>query len=206
MEDLIKQAFTHVEVIGQHVQEGHYDLIGPDGEIILPVVWDKTIQPGWQISMRMWPGTDKPPMPGPHPGQPMTAEQFRAHMMRQQAHRQAQAAAHGHGHGHGHGGGRVPPMRPPGFTGGMPFGGNPPPPPGMGPLRPPGGEGGRPAMVDIIDGGRPSKKDKGKKAKKTLGFFSGTKPSKKRESSKKFVYIDPVGYPIYTDGPGGRHS
>lgn len=193
MEDLIKQAFTHVEVIGQHVQEGHYDLIGPDGEIILPVVWDKTIQPGWQISMRMWPGTDRPPMAGgPHPGQPMSAEQIRMHMLRRQ--QAAQAAAHGHGHGHGHhGAGRAAPMRPPGFTG-MPFGGNPPPPPGMGPLRPPGGEG-RPAMVEVVDGGRPSKRDKGKKAKKTLGFFSGTKP-KKRESSKKFVYTEPVGYPI----------
>lgn len=190
MEDLIKQAFTHVEVIGQHVQEGHYDLIGPDGEIILPVVWDKTIQPGWQISMRMWPGTDRPPMPGPHPGQPMTADQIRMlHMRRQQA--QAHAAQHGHHGHHGHGAAsRVPPMRPPGFTGGMP-GGNPPPPPGLGPFGPPGG-GGRPAMVEVVDGGRP-KRDKGKKAKKTLGFFSGTKPKK---SSKKFVYTDPVGYPI----------
>lgn len=194
MEDLIKQAFTHVEVIGQHVQEGHYDLIGPDGEIILPVVWDKTIQPGWQISMRMWPGLDRPPMPGPHPGQPISAE-LRAHLMRAQAHRQAQAAAHGGGgHGHGHGAGRVPPMRPPaGYTGGVP-GGQPPPPPGLGPFGPPGGGRG-PAMVEVVDGGRPSKRDKGKKAKKTLGFFSGTKP-KKSSSSKKFVYTEPHGYLI----------
>lgn len=55
MEDLIKQAFLHVEGIGPHVQAGHYDLIGPDGEIILPIVWDKMVQPGWQIDMRMWP-------------------------------------------------------------------------------------------------------------------------------------------------------
>ncbi|KAI7775495.1 hypothetical protein LA080_006738 [Diaporthe eres] len=27
----------------------------PDGEIILPVVWEKVIQPGWQINMVMWP-------------------------------------------------------------------------------------------------------------------------------------------------------
>jgi hypothetical protein len=55
MEELIKQAFLHVEVIGPHVQEGHYDLVGPDGEIILRQVWDLVIQPGWAISMYMWP-------------------------------------------------------------------------------------------------------------------------------------------------------
>lgn len=60
MEDLIKQAFLHVDVIGPHVQEGHYDLIGPNGEIILPVVWDKVIEPGWAITMIMWP-LDKTP-------------------------------------------------------------------------------------------------------------------------------------------------
>ena len=55
MESLIKQAFLHVDVIGLHVQEGHYDLTGPDGEIILPQVWDTMIQPDWEISMHMWP-------------------------------------------------------------------------------------------------------------------------------------------------------
>ncbi|RPB12083.1 hypothetical protein P167DRAFT_464273, partial [Morchella conica CCBAS932] len=45
MEELIKQAFLHVEVIGQHVIDGHYDLHGPDGEIILPQVWDSVIEP-----------------------------------------------------------------------------------------------------------------------------------------------------------------
>jgi chemotaxis protein histidine kinase CheA len=55
MENLIKQAFLHVDMIGQHVQEGHYDLTGPDGEIILPQVWDTMIKPNWEISMHMWP-------------------------------------------------------------------------------------------------------------------------------------------------------
>ncbi|TGJ87497.1 hypothetical protein E0Z10_g1323 [Xylaria hypoxylon] len=55
MEDLIKQAFLHVDVIGPHVQAGHYDLVGPNGEIILPQVWDKVIEPDWAISMHMWP-------------------------------------------------------------------------------------------------------------------------------------------------------
>jgi hypothetical protein len=55
MESLIKQAFLHVDVIGAHVQEGHYDLMGPEGEIILPQVWDIMIKPDWEVSMHMWP-------------------------------------------------------------------------------------------------------------------------------------------------------
>ena len=55
MEGLIRQAFLHVEMIGEHVLAGHYDLQGPDGEIILPQVWETMIQPDWEISMHMWP-------------------------------------------------------------------------------------------------------------------------------------------------------
>ncbi|KAJ9645171.1 hypothetical protein H2199_003176 [Coniosporium tulheliwenetii] len=55
MEELIKQAFLHVEGLGPRVQEGQYDLVGPDGEIILPQVWETVVQPDWQISMMMWP-------------------------------------------------------------------------------------------------------------------------------------------------------
>lgn len=51
----------HVDVIGPHVQDGHYDLVGPNGEIILPAVWENTVQPGWQITMRMWPMDNTPP-------------------------------------------------------------------------------------------------------------------------------------------------
>ncbi|KAF1952002.1 hypothetical protein CC80DRAFT_423495, partial [Byssothecium circinans] len=45
MEELIKQAFLHVDVIGPHVHEGHYDLVDSKGEIILPQVWESMIQP-----------------------------------------------------------------------------------------------------------------------------------------------------------------
>lgn len=55
MEKLIRQAFLHVDVIGAHVQEGHYDLVGPNGEIILPEVWETVLQPDWSITMHMWP-------------------------------------------------------------------------------------------------------------------------------------------------------
>ncbi|KAF7539572.1 hypothetical protein G7054_g2051 [Neopestalotiopsis clavispora] len=66
MEELIKQAFLHVDVIGPHVQAGHYDLLGPDQEIILPQVWEKVIEPNWAITMVMWP-MDRHRRPG-HPG------------------------------------------------------------------------------------------------------------------------------------------
>ena len=66
MEELIKQAFLHVDVIGPHVQEGHYDLVGPDGEIILPQIWETIVQPDWAITMHMWPSTQRSP-PGAFP-------------------------------------------------------------------------------------------------------------------------------------------
>lgn len=64
MERLIHQAFKHVDVIGPHVLDGHYDLHGPNGEIILPSVWEQTIQPDWAIMMVMWP-LPEPPAPPP---------------------------------------------------------------------------------------------------------------------------------------------
>ena len=67
MEDLIRQAFLHVEVIGPHVAEGHYDLVGPNGEIILPQVWETMVEPDWTITMHMWP-MPEPPTPDPSPG------------------------------------------------------------------------------------------------------------------------------------------
>ncbi|KAJ4129843.1 hypothetical protein NW768_006813 [Fusarium equiseti] len=63
MEDLIKQAFMHVDVLGRHVMEGHYDLIAPGGEIILPSVWEKVVQPDMAITMTMWPMDKMPPLP-----------------------------------------------------------------------------------------------------------------------------------------------
>lgn len=59
MEDLIKQAFQGVDGLGPQVYDGCYDLLGPDGQIILASVWEKTIQPDWAITMAMWP----PPPP-----------------------------------------------------------------------------------------------------------------------------------------------
>ena len=65
MEDLIRQAFLHVDIIGLHVAEGHYDLVGPNGEIILPQVWETMVEPGWTVTMHMW------PMPEPKAEEPV---------------------------------------------------------------------------------------------------------------------------------------
>lgn len=64
MEALIKQAFQRIDLLGPHVQEGHYDLLGPNGAIIPPSVWEEVIEPGWDIVMTMWP-LDKTPLAGP---------------------------------------------------------------------------------------------------------------------------------------------
>jgi hypothetical protein len=55
MEEVLNQAFRHVETLGRHVAEGHYDIISPRGEIILPSAWERVIEPGWSITMQMWP-------------------------------------------------------------------------------------------------------------------------------------------------------
>lgn len=60
MEDIIRQAFLYTRSFGSHVADGHYDLTGPNGDIILPQVWETMIEPGWTITMHMWPISEKP--------------------------------------------------------------------------------------------------------------------------------------------------
>ncbi len=69
MEELIRQAFEHVEEIGPHVHSGHYDLMGPDSGIIVPSAWDTTIEPDMKITMHMWPLPEpkEEPLPPPPP-------------------------------------------------------------------------------------------------------------------------------------------
>jgi hypothetical protein len=82
MKALIDQAFLHVNIIGSHVNEGHFDLINEDGKIILPDVFETMVSPGCKITQHMWPmpsppnkrlvgGPPGPPgLPGPPPGRP----------------------------------------------------------------------------------------------------------------------------------------
>jgi len=78
MKSLIDQAFLHMERISQHVLDGRYDLIGPDGEVILPQLWEQTITPDLTITMKMWPlpefpagpaSPSTPPIAAPRPAQ-----------------------------------------------------------------------------------------------------------------------------------------
>lgn len=184
MEELIKQAFLHVEVVGPQVQEGHYDLIAPDGEIILPTVWEKVVQPDWSITMHMWP-MERMPRPGMPPG-----------MMPGQG---GPRPGHPHREGGGHDprrphfppGAMFPGMpRPAGFPAGGGRGGNPmvpPPPPGGG-----GGGGGwplprRPAaeVIEVAPGKAPKRVSK-TGGTSVLGWMAGSKP-KSKDKDKKYV-------------------
>jgi hypothetical protein len=60
MEELIRQAFLHVKPVGPHIIEGNYDLIDPNGEVILARAWETTVEPGWSISMKMLPMPQPP--------------------------------------------------------------------------------------------------------------------------------------------------
>ncbi|KAK7718942.1 hypothetical protein SLS63_010355 [Diaporthe eres] len=179
IEDLIKQAFVHVEVIGPRVQEGHYDLMDSEGQVILPSLWSVAIKPGETVSMRMWPD-NKQPLPGP---QHMSPEQ---RMNLETARRRHFAAPQPRGGylGATHPGGLVQRMPPPpdfprdAFVGRHP---PPPPPPRMRQFPPTGGEGGWPAMVDIVEGGQPKTK---RRAKKNVGFVSRSKPGKNSGKDK----------------------
>ena len=60
MERLIKEAFLHVADLGPHVAAGQYDLLGPKDEIITPSIWESIIEPGWEITMHLWPIPEPP--------------------------------------------------------------------------------------------------------------------------------------------------
>ena len=62
MENLIRQAFVNAGDISLYVDEGRYDLLGPNGEIILPQVWDTMVEPDWTVTMHMW-KIPEPPKP-----------------------------------------------------------------------------------------------------------------------------------------------
>lgn len=55
MENTIWQTLGSLDFFKPLVQEGKYDLIGHDGEIILPQVWETYIKPGMSVTMHMRP-------------------------------------------------------------------------------------------------------------------------------------------------------
>lgn len=190
MEELIKQAFLHVDVIGPHVQEGHYDLIGPNGEIILPSVWERVVEPDWSITMHMWP-MDKAPLRH-HPQMP-PGGMPPGGMPRPGGHMAPGGGHPGHPPRPGAHFARPPSARPGG--GGMP----PPPPPGgmwpgmPGPMAgglPPGMRvrpGMEPQIVQVEPGKPPRPVKKGSSGGGMLGWVMGGAPGAKKTSGKKYV-------------------
>jgi hypothetical protein len=64
MKELIHQAFVHVAGLRAEVDAGHYDLLGPDGQVIYPPVWETVVEPGMKITMLMWPPPPAQNTPG----------------------------------------------------------------------------------------------------------------------------------------------
>jgi hypothetical protein len=176
MEELIRQAFMHVDVIGPHVAEGHYDLVGPNGEIILPQVWATMIEPDWAITMHMWPLPEQPK--GPPEG--VTVIDADPRMGRAPPRRRGDRAQ----------------MPPPNSGHRRPAGPPPPPPPGwIGP--PPPGRGGHdmgpdPNEVIVIEdnGIKPSRKKPPKDTGGVLGLFGGG--GKKQSGKGRSVPLFPM--------------
>ncbi|CAD6447262.1 bb4ea793-acb5-4a07-9cff-ad8fb9cd905b [Sclerotinia trifoliorum] len=81
-------SFLNVVTVGQRVNEGHYDIFNPAGDVILPQVWEDYVQPGWEISMSIRPALGHrgpwypppPPMP-PSNGPPNAPVHFTVHRL-----------------------------------------------------------------------------------------------------------------------------
>lgn len=180
MEGLINQAFAHIDGVGPHVMEGHYDLEGPEGELILKDIWDTTIQPGWQITMKMWP-PDQHPLRRGQPGSIRIPPNIPPEHREAWAHAQARFM-----HERAQRGGAprdprvVPGMAPPGPMGR--------PPPQFAHFAGAGGRMAMPPGVDIVgEGGRHREKGRpSKKGKSSSWNIFGTGPAKKSSSSKKY--------------------
>jgi hypothetical protein len=191
MESLILQAFSHIDNLGQMVQDGHYDLIGPDNEIILPQIWETMVKPDMAIQMQMWPVPEKKKAPMPQhlgfpPGMdyhtllghaPLSKKDKEARKKEKEREKKIRSQM------------QMPP--------GMGMGGMmPPPPPPLGTLLggmmpPPPPPGGLPLGVMEIPAKKKSSKDKKKgsssssSSKGILGWMSGSAPPKKESSKKK---------------------
>ena len=55
VEELVREAFQHVEEIWPHVHTRHYDLLGPDYRITAHSARKTAIEPGMKIAIHMWP-------------------------------------------------------------------------------------------------------------------------------------------------------
>ena len=58
---MIQEIFLVVPNLNLRVADGQYDLCGPQDEILSPSNWSSLIEPGWEVTMRMWPNPERPP-------------------------------------------------------------------------------------------------------------------------------------------------
>lgn len=194
MEDLIKQAFLHVDVIGPHVHEGHYDLVGPEGEIILPQIWETMIKPDWSITMHMWPMPEPPEKPADAPPPPLPPPPIDMRAMLDHVKRHKSSSKDKHkakkrlSHHHHHDTVVVPPLPP--MNAAPP---PPPPPPVPGAPPPPHDDividvGGAPGPMPVLVGMPPEPRPR-KPAKPSvfMKWAAGVGPSTRGGSAGKRV-------------------
>ncbi|GKZ18051.1 hypothetical protein AbraIFM66951_006568 [Aspergillus brasiliensis] len=53
MQSLILEAFTPMPALRPQIRDRHYDLLGPDGGVILPSVWEHMVKPDMRVTMHM---------------------------------------------------------------------------------------------------------------------------------------------------------
>ncbi|KAI0809847.1 hypothetical protein GGR55DRAFT_679077 [Xylaria sp. FL0064] len=53
MEDLIKLSYEDNEKAKKEIDEGKYELTSTNGAIILPSFWDRLVEPGWEVTVRL---------------------------------------------------------------------------------------------------------------------------------------------------------
>lgn len=58
---MIQEIFLVVPNLNLRVADGQFDLCGPQDEILSPSNWSSVIEPGWEVTMRMWPNPERPP-------------------------------------------------------------------------------------------------------------------------------------------------
>lgn len=55
MQVLIVKCYQDHPGVYRQVEQGRYWLFGPDEVVIMPELWEDTVQPGWEVAMQLWP-------------------------------------------------------------------------------------------------------------------------------------------------------
>ena len=54
MDDLVKKTLLHFGV-DSYILEGHYNLLDPNGDTLIPAIWEHSVEPGWTVTMAQFP-------------------------------------------------------------------------------------------------------------------------------------------------------